>query len=61
MCVLSHVQLFVTPCPPDSSVHGIFQARIMGGLLFPSLEDLPDQGLNPASPTLAGRFCTADN
>ena len=24
-----HVQLFVTPCPPGSSVHGIFQARIL--------------------------------
>ena len=32
MCVLSHVQLFVTQCsssPPGSSVHGIFQAGIL--------------------------------
>ena len=31
MCMLSHVQLFATPrtSPPDSSVHEIFQARIL--------------------------------
>ena len=31
-CMLSHVQLFVTPVdcsPPGSSVHGILQARIL--------------------------------
>ena len=42
--------------PPDSSVHGIFQARI---LPFPPLGDLPDPGIkpmSPASPALAGRF-----
>ena len=26
---------------PDSSVYGIFQARVMGGLPFPSPEDPP--------------------
>ena len=26
------------------------------GLLFPPLEDLPDPGIEPGSPTLAGRF-----
>ena len=44
---------------PGSSVHGIFQARIMEGLSFPPLEDLPDPGIKPAclvSPALAGRF-----
>ena len=30
-----------------SSVHGILQARILPGLLFPPPGDLPDQGLNP--------------
>ena len=29
VCVHSHVQFFVTPCPPGSSVHGIFQVRIL--------------------------------
>ena len=33
-----------------SSVHGVFQARILeGGLPFPTLEDLPDPGIEPAS------------
>ena len=30
------------------------------GLPFPSLGDLPDQGIKPASPTLAGRFFTTE-
>ena len=37
---------------PDSSVHGILQARILSGLPFPSPEDLPDSGTEPGSPTL---------
>ena len=52
MCVLSHVQLFVTPWTVARQIplsmgfsRQEFQAR-MGGLPFPSLEDLPDQGLN---------------
>ena len=38
--------------PPGSSVHGIFQARILESLPFPSLEDLPDPGIEPWSPAL---------
>ena len=34
--------------PPGSSVHGI--------LHFASSEDLPDLGINPMSPALAGEF-----
>ena len=34
-CVLSHVQLFATPWP-GSSVHGIFQARILGWIAISS-------------------------
>ena len=37
---------------PGSSVHGIFQARILSGLPFPSLGDLPDPGTKPRSPAL---------
>ena len=37
---------------PDSSVHGILQARILGGLPFPSPGDLPDPGIEPRPPTL---------
>ena len=45
-----------------SSVHVIFQARILNGLLFPSPEDLPNPGLeltSLASPALAGGFPTS--
>ena len=51
-------QLCPTPCnpmdcsPPDSSVHGILQARILEWLPFPSPGDLPDPGIEPRSPTL---------
>ena len=41
---------FVTPLdcsPPGSSVHGIFQVKILEWLPFPSTGDLPDQGSNP--------------
>ena len=38
----------------DSSVHGIFQAKILSGLPFPSPGDLPDPGLEPGSPALQG-------
>ena len=40
MCVLSRfsrIQLFETP--PDSSVHGILQARILGWIATPSSRD----------------------
>ena len=58
-----HAQSCLTLCdpvdcsPPGSTVHGIFQAR--SGLPFPSPTDLPDPGIEPASPespALAGRF-----
>ena len=37
---------------PGSSVHGIFQARILEWLPFPSPGDLPDPGIEPGSPAL---------
>ena len=45
---------------PGSSVHGIFQARVLewvaisfwSGLPFPSPGDLPDPGIEPRSPAL---------
>ena len=43
-------------CSPPGSVHGISQARILQRLPFPSPGDLPDPGMEPASPALAGRF-----
>ena len=37
-------------CPPGSSLHGISQARIVSGLLFPSPGDLPEPGTDSWSP-----------
>ena len=37
---------------PGSSVHGVFQARILGWLPFPSLGNLPNPGIKPESPVL---------
>ena len=36
---------------PRSSVRGIFQARVLEGLTFPSLEGLPNPGVKPEFPT----------
>ena len=38
--------------PPDSSVHGILQARIVEWLPVPSPADLPNPGIEPVSPAL---------
>ena len=38
--------------PPDSSVYGIFQARILEWVAIASSGDLPDSGIEPVSPTL---------
>ena len=52
------VQSFPTLCdamncsPPDSSVHGILQARILERLALSSPGDLPDPGIEPGSPSL---------
>ena len=54
-CVISAIQSCLTLCDPmdslpGSSVHGIFQARILGCVAIPSSEDLPDPGSKPTSP-----------
>ena len=36
--------------PPGSSVHGISQARMLEWVPLPSPGDLPDSGIEPASP-----------
>ena len=46
--------------PPGSSIHEISQARILEWLPFPSPGHLPDPGLKPTSPGLAGRFFTSE-
>ena len=47
--------------PPGSSVHGIFKARILEGLSYPTPGDLSDLGIEPTSlesPALTGGFLT---
>ena len=66
MCVHSKLlQCCVTLCnpmdcsPPGSSVHGIFQARILEWVPCPPLGHLPYSGIKPKSlrsPELTGRF-----
>ena len=59
MLTLSVVSDFCYPMdcsPPGSSVHGVFQERILEGLLFPPPEDLPNPGMEPVAPELADRF-----
>ena len=50
---LSRVRLFCEPLPM-----GFPMQEYRSGLPFPSPEDLPDPGIEPASPTLAGGFFT---
>ena len=46
--------------PPGSSIHGNSQARTLERLPFPSPGDLPDPGIEPGSPALAGGFFTPE-
>ena len=39
---------------------GFLRQEHWSGLPFPSPEDLPDPGIEPASPTLAGGFPTTE-
>ena len=61
--VLSCVQLFVTPWTVAQQVPlsmGFLKQENWSGLPFPSPRDLPDPGIKPACPALAGRFFTAE-
>ena len=49
---LNHAWLFMDCSLSGSSVHEISQARILNGLPFLSLEDLPDPQREPTSPKL---------
>ena len=62
--MIRSVQLFETPVnwsPPGSSVHGIFQARILKWVAISFSRGSSDPGIEPASivsPALASRFFT---
>ena len=66
-CVCSVIQSYLTLCnpmdysQPGSSVHGIFQTRLLEEVAVPPLGDLPDSGIKPVSlrsPALAGGLFT---
>ena len=65
-----HAQLCPTLCDlrdgslPGFSVHGIFQARILGGLQFPPPGDLHNpeiKSMSPAFPEQGGEFFTTES
>ena len=62
VCV--HTQSCLTFCkpvdcsPPDSSAMVLSRQECWSGLPFPTLGDLPDPGIKPASPAFAGGFFT---
>ena len=45
---------------PGSSVHRISQARVLERVAIYFSRDLPDTGIEPMSPALAGRFFTTE-
>ena len=58
---LIRVQFFATPMDcslTGSSVHGIFQARVLEWGAISFSRDLPNSGIKPTSPALAGGFFT---
>ena len=65
VCVqsLSRVQLFATlwtvACQAPLSMR-FSQKEFWSGLTFPPSRDLPDPGIEPASPVLAGGFFTTE-
>ena len=61
LCVLSHVQLFATPWTVAHQAPlpmGLSQQEYWSRLPFPSPGDLPNPGMEPASPALTGGFFT---
>ena len=65
-CVCSVTKSCLTLCDPincslpGSSVHGISKARILKWVAISSSGNLPDRGIKPTSPTLAGGFFTTE-
>ena len=63
VCVLSHIQLFRAPWTiahqPPLSI-GFSRQEYQNGLPFPHSRDLPNPGIKPAPPALAGGFFTTE-
>ena len=62
-CVFGHIRLFVTPWPVACQAPlslGFCRQDYLSRLLFPPPEDLPDPGIEPTSPALAGGFFTTE-
>ena len=63
MCPFSHVRLCVTLWNEASQAPlsmGFSKQEHWSGLLFPTSGNLPDPGMEPASPALAGKFFTTE-
>ena len=45
---------------PGSSVHGILRQEYWSGFPLPPPGDLPNTGMEPVSPEMAGRFFTTE-
>ena len=63
VCVLSRVRLFATPRTVAHQAPlsmGFPRQEYWSGLRFPPPGDLPNPGIEPASPALAGRFFTTE-
>ena len=61
--LLSPVPLSCSPMdytPPPPLSRGFARLEYWSGLPFSSLGDLPDPGIEPSSPALAGRFLTTE-
>ena len=67
MCACALAEPCLTLCDPvdrtplGSSVHGIPREGDGSELLFPSPGVLPNPGIEPASPALAGKFFTTES
>ena len=63
MCILSHVLLFATIWTVAFQAllsMGFVRQEYWSGLLFPTLGDLLDPGIEPFGPALAGGFITTE-
>ena len=58
VCFTSNSLILWAVPPPGSTVHGIFQVKILEWLLFSTSGDLVDPGMKTVSLVLASRFLT---